>query len=59
MYIIEFYSDRYRVKKFFEKYKISYEHISLENNPEATKLVTNINRDYRSAPIIVFPESSI
>jgi len=59
MYTTEYCSDCMRAKKFFEENKIQYERIGLENNPEATKFVTQVNKGYRSVPTIVFPDGSI
>jgi mycoredoxin len=59
MYVTEYCSDCLRAKRFFEENNISYERIGLEDNPEATEFVAQINNGYRSVPTIVFPDGSI
>jgi mycoredoxin len=48
-----------RAKKFFEENNITYELIGLENDPEATEFVVQINNGSRSVPTIIFPDGSI
>ena len=59
MYATEYCSDCLRAKRFFEENKIPYERVGLEDNPEATEFVAEINNGYRSVPTIVFPDGSI
>ena len=59
MYATKYCSDCMRAKKFFEANNISYLHVGLEGNEEATEFVMQINNGYRSVPTIVFPDGSI
>jgi len=59
MYATEYCFDCMRAKKFFEANNISYLHVGLEGNEEATEFVIQINNGYRSVPTIVFPDGSI
>lgn len=59
MYTTEYCSDCMRAKKFFEENNITYELIGLENDPEATEFVVQINNGSRSVPTIIFPDGSI
>jgi mycoredoxin len=51
--------DCVRAKKFFEINNIPYQLIGLEDNPEATEFVMQVNNGHRSVPTIVFPDGSI
>lgn len=59
MYTTEYCSDCMRAKKFFEANNIPYLRIGLEDNPEATEFVIQINNGYQSVPTIIFPDGSI
>ena len=59
MYTTENCSDCTRAKRFFEVNRIPYLRVGLEDNPEATEFVLQINDGHRSVPTIVFPDGSI
>lgn len=59
MYSTEYCSDCVRAKKFFEANNISYLHIGLEGNAEATEFVMQVNHGYRSVPTIIFPDGAV
>jgi len=59
MYATKYCPDCLRAKKFFEANNISYLHIGLEGNQEATEFVMQVNIGYQSVPTIVFPDGSI
>ena len=59
LYATEYCSDCLRAKKFFEANNISYLHVDLEGNQEATEFVIEVNNGNRSVPTIVFPDGSI
>jgi thioredoxin reductase (NADPH) len=47
-----------RAKEFLGEHRIAYDWIDLEQHPEATELVEQINGGSRSIPTIVFPDGS-
>jgi len=59
MYTTEYCPDCLRAKKFFQENNISYQHVKLEGNLEATEFVIKINNGFRSVPTIVFPDGTI
>jgi mycoredoxin len=59
MYATEYCSDCMRAKRFFEANNIPHLLIGLEEDPEATKFVIQINNGYKSVPTIIFPDGSI
>jgi len=50
--------DTRRARQFFDSNQIEYEWIDIEKDPEAAKIVEEINHGYRSVPTIVFPDGS-
>lgn len=50
--------DTRRARQFFESNQIEYDWIDIEKDPEAAKIVEEINHGYRSVPTIVFPDGS-
>jgi mycoredoxin len=50
--------DTRRARSFFESNNIEYEWVDIEKDPEAAKLVEEINHGFRSVPTIVFPDGS-
>ncbi len=59
MYTTQYCSDCRRAKAFFEANKIGYLNVNLEGNKEAMRFVMTLNKGYRSAPAIIFPDGSI
>ena len=51
--------DCFRAKQVFERLKIPYTWIDIENDKQAMAYVQKVNGDYRSVPTIVFPDGSI
>ena len=50
--------DTRRARQFFDSNQIEYDWIDIEKDPEAAKIVEEINHGYRSVPTIVFPDGS-
>jgi mycoredoxin len=59
IYATTYCPDCVRAKKFFEINNIPYQLIELEDNPEATEFVMQVNNGHRSVPTIVFPDGSV
>lgn len=59
MYTTEYCPDCHRAKAFFEANNITYQKVSLEDNPEATEFVLRVNDGNRSVPTIIFPDGTI
>jgi mycoredoxin len=59
MYTTDYCSDCFRVKAFFDSNNIEYVQIRLEENPQATEFVLNVNKGNRSVPTIIFPDGSV
>jgi mycoredoxin len=47
-----------RARGIFDKNKIEYEWIDIDENEEGAQKVMELNRGYRSVPTIVFPDGS-
>lgn len=48
-----------RSKQFFGEQRVPYHYVDIDNEPEATTFVENVNKGYRSIPTIVFPDGSV
>jgi mycoredoxin len=59
MYTTDYCSDCFRAKAFFDSNNIEYVQVRLEEDPQATDFVVNVNHGYRSVPTIVFPDGSV
>lgn len=59
VYATSWCSDCRRSKRFLESHGISYTYIDIESDPEATKLVLELNNGKQSVPTIVFPDGSV
>ena len=59
MYGTRWCGDTRRSRKVFDKNKIDYEWINIDQDPEAEVYVKNINNGFRSVPTILFPDGTI
>ena len=48
-----------RVVRTFDEYRIDYDFIDIDQDPEGEKLVIETNNGFRSVPTIVFPDGSV
>jgi mycoredoxin len=48
-----------RAKHVFEALGVGYTYIDIEQDEQATRLVTELNRGMRSVPTIVFPDGFV
>lgn len=51
--------DSHRARLILRKNKIDFNNIDIEENPEAAKIVMEINNGNRSVPTILFPDGAI
>ena len=58
MYATNWCGDCFRAKRIFDKYKIDYKEINIEQHPDAVAVVLAVNGGKRSVPTIVFPDGS-
>lgn len=58
MYGADWCGDCRRSKRFLDSHKISYHHIDVEADANASEKVIEINGGMRSIPVIVFPDGS-
>lgn len=59
MYGTPWCGDTIRAKRVFEDYNVDYQWININKDPNAEKIVKDINNGYRSVPTIIFPDQSI
>jgi glutaredoxin-like protein len=59
MYGASWCPDCRRAKNFFNKHKIEYEDVGIEETPDATPFVKKINNGMRIIPTIIFPDGEI
>jgi mycoredoxin len=59
MYGTTWCGDTRRAKKIFEEYKIDFEWINIDKDPEGAERVKEINNGNKSVPTIIFPDESI
>ncbi len=59
MYTTAWCSDCRRAKDFFNRHKIEYENVDLDEVPEATPFVKELNNGNRIVPTIVFPNGDL
>jgi thioredoxin reductase (NADPH) len=48
-----------RSKQFFGEQRVPYHYVDIDNNPDATTFVEEVNKGLRSIPTIVFPDGSV
>lgn len=48
-----------RSKQFFGEQRVPYHYVDIDNDPDATAFVEEVNKGYRSIPTIVFPDGSV
>jgi len=46
-------------KQFFGEQRVPYHYVDIDNNPDATAFVEDVNKGNRSIPTIVFPDGSV
>ncbi|MEA2647040.1 MAG: mycoredoxin [Chloroflexota bacterium] len=46
-------------RRIFEEHNLEYELIDIDNNPEAQRVVQEINNGYKSVPTILFPSGGV
>lgn len=59
VYGVDWCPDCTRVRRFFDRKKIAYHWIDVDQDPQAEKIVLQINHGLRSVPTIIFPDTSI
>lgn len=59
MYGTVWCGDTIRAKRLFEKYKVDFDWINIDKDPEGVQRVKEINNGYKSVPTIIFPDGSI
>lgn len=48
-----------RSKQFFGEQRVPYHYVDIDNDPDATAFVEEVNNRFRSIPTIVFPDGSV
>ncbi|NUQ83995.1 MAG: FAD-dependent oxidoreductase, partial [Anaerolineales bacterium] len=48
-----------RSKQFFGEQRVPYHYVDIDNDPDATAFVEEVNKGFRSIPTIVFPDGSV
>jgi thioredoxin reductase (NADPH) len=48
-----------RSKQFFGEQRVPYHYVDIDNDPDATTFVEEVNKGFRSIPTIVFPDGSV
>jgi glutaredoxin len=48
-----------RARAFLDEHQIPYTWIDVDKDAEASKLVENLNKGFRSVPTIIFPDGSM
>ena len=51
--------DCVRAKQVLARYKVAFEWIDIEKDPEAAAYVEKVNKGYKSVPTIVFADGSV
>lgn len=46
-------------KQFFGEQRVPYHYVDIDNDPDATTFVEEVNKGFRSIPTIVFPDGSV
>jgi mycoredoxin len=59
MYGTTWCPDCTRAKRVLERHDVPYTWINIEEDPEARRLVSQINGGFMSVPTILFPDGSI
>ena len=59
MYGTNWCGDCRRAKLFFSEYRIPYNWVNVDEDREASDLITEMNNGYRSVPTIVFDDGAI
>ena len=48
-----------RSKQFFGEQRVPYRYVDIDNDPDATAFVEEVNKGFRSIPTIVFPDGRV
>ena len=59
MYTTKWCPSCWRAKQVMDSMKVDYTSVDISRDEEATQLVMELNRGYRSVPTIVFPDGSV
>ena len=59
LYSVDWCPDCRRAKFFFERRKVPYLEINVDNDQQAEAFVKQVNNGMRSVPTIVFPDGSM
>jgi thioredoxin reductase (NADPH) len=59
LYGIGWCPDCKRSKQFFGEQRVPYHYVDIDNNPDATTFVEEVNKGLRCIPTIVFPDGSV
>jgi mycoredoxin len=59
IYATQWCWDCRRAKRFFDKHKIAYRWIDIDQDVEGEQFVRKINNGFRSVPTIVLPDGSV
>jgi mycoredoxin len=59
MYSTKWCPSCWQAKQVMDSMQVEYTLIDITRDEEATQLVMNLNRGYRSVPTIVFPDGSV
>jgi mycoredoxin len=59
MYGTTWCGDCVRSKRVFEKFRVPFQYIDIEENKEAVAYVLKVNKGHRVVPTIVFPDGAV
>jgi mycoredoxin len=59
MYATPYCGDTRLARRVLDDMRIDYDFVDFRNNPDATRLVEEINDGFRSSPTIIFPDGSV
>jgi glutaredoxin-like protein len=59
VYGVTWCPDCRRAKSFFDRHRINYADVDIDQNPDATPFVKKLNNGMRSVPTIVFPDGEV
>ena len=59
VYATPYCGDTRRARRVLDELQVSYEFVDIRQDPQAARLVEEINQGYRSSPTIVFPDGSV
>ena len=59
VYATPYCGDTRRARRVLDELQMPYEFVDIRQDPQAARLVEEINQGYRSSPTIVFPDGSV